>query len=574
MNQYHLLRSGSQIAVRRLFGRVVVALIVTTLLLSAPLGAAPAIAQDGNPMLPKGPASSLATSFADGSRSPLAADWTRVALAGRVIYWIAESPNDPNLLYAAVSGVGVYTSNDGGQGWSAMPGAGLTNLNVLTVAVCPSGEVFAGTWGGGVYRFAGAGWVQSNNGLGRLFIASVVCDDAGVLLAGTYDQGVYRSVNNGGVWTAASNGLGDLRMLVLIVTDSGSVLAGTRDGAFRTTSGGSGWSYAGLDNQAVYDFAYDPNNPAALWAATSSGVFGSVNSGATWGRLGSATGVIYTVSLDGNGELHAGAQGAGAFIWQGSQWVADTLSGNVYCMRDVGPGMGSLVAGTGDGIWARETEPFTPTPTATATATATATSTPTPGLQLMLASSKQGPVQPDDEIQYTVYYEPVGDAVLSSVVVSNSVPANTEMIAGSIQPPDPIGSLVGRAVIWNLGDVAPTEGTGTLSYAVRVVTPIPTSTPTATLTLTATLTITPTLGLPVTGTPEAPSLPDLRGWAADPRALQPAMPQQAYVGVINEGAQASWYYQATPYSTWSNWVIQGPLSYLPMIVHNAGLASP
>ncbi len=251
--------------------------------------------------------------------------------------------------------VGVYTSANGGQSWAAMPTAGLTNLGLQTVTVCPSGAVFAGTWGGGVYRFEGSGWAQVNTGLGQLFISSLACDGAGSLLAGTYDSGVFRSVNNGGNWTPGSNGLSDQRMLVLMVSDTGTVMAGTRNGAFISLSGGVNWAAAGLGGQLVYDFAFDPNDDQRIWAASGTGVFGSADRAGSWARVGPSGGVMYTATLDGNGELYAGASETGAYHWTGSQWVAETLSGSVYCLRNAGDGPGRLVAGTVNGIWTRAT---------------------------------------------------------------------------------------------------------------------------------------------------------------------------------------------------------------------------
>ena len=230
---------------------------------------------------------------------------------------------------------------DGGQTWTLLPTAGLTNLKVWTVTVCPSGVVLPevgaeestdlGEW-------LGAGRITA---CAQLFIASLACDGAGTLLAGTYNQGVYRSVNNGGNWVSGNSGLGDQRMLVLVTSDVGTTLAGTYSGAYISTSGGMSWAAAGLENQAVYDFAFDRRRRTAYLGGDRHGCLRVAPiAPASWARVGPATDVIYTVTLDGTGELYAGAQRTGAYNWTGSQWVAETLSGSVYCMRNAGVGRG------------------------------------------------------------------------------------------------------------------------------------------------------------------------------------------------------------------------------------------
>ncbi len=579
MNQNRLLRFESNAAARHLRGRCVLTLLGLALALGMLLYATPAGAVGPTP--PKEAPDSAALSVYP------AADWSQVALAGQAAYWIVNAPGSSSVLYAAIGGAGIYTSADGGQSWALMPGAGLTNLVLQTVTVCPSGAVFAGTWGGGVYRFEGSGWAQVNGGLSQLFIASVACDSAGTLLAGTYDQGVFRSSNNGGNWTSSSSGLGDQRMLVLRIADIGLMMAGTRNGAFLSLSGGADWVTAGLSGQAVYDFAFDPNDAQRIWAATGTGVFESTDRAASWTRLGPPNGVFYTVGLDGNGELYAGAQGTGAYHWTGSQWVSETLAGSVYCMRNVGSGIGRLVAGTANGIWTRETElpmptpTMTVTPTPTLTATPTATATPAPGLAIRLVNTPRGPVVVDDVITYTVRYQVIGGMVLDNVTITNAVPLNTELITGSIQPPDPIGSYSGDIVRWDLGSIGPADSPGAVSYSVRVVVALPAGTTPPTLTPTATrtetdvptpdLTPTPTATEALTPTPtltpETPPAP------LGVRSVRIGAVLEN-VAVMNGGAWAYWDYAGTRHETRSNAVVQGALNYLPMILLRAGLSAP
>jgi hypothetical protein len=95
--------------------------------------------------------------------------WQRVAQVGQTVRSMAASPVDASSVFAAVDQQttgGVYRSYDGGRTWESNPllaNTGLSNHQVQAVAVCPSGQVFAGTWGGGVYRADAASWIPTRS---------------------------------------------------------------------------------------------------------------------------------------------------------------------------------------------------------------------------------------------------------------------------------------------------------------------------------------------------------------------------------------------------------------------------
>jgi len=304
---------------------LVSALVVLALLLVGGLRAQAAQTGDTEPPLPRSETSPAEAPL--GAELSAIADWQQVALSAQKVKWIAVSPADVNRIYAAAEGVGVYQSTSGGQSWSLMPTTGLTNLSVETLAVCPSGAVFAGTWGGsGVYRYTGSTWVSANSGLGQSYVAALACDAQAVLLAGTYDSGIYRSTNAGSSWSAENSGLSNRSMLALNATGAGGFYAGTQSGAFRSIDGGLSWSGAGLSGQYVYDFEVDSLAPQYVWAATNPGmtprgVWASSDSGATWGQLGASL-QAYTVARDTNLDLYTGTSGGGAYRYGGGQWVA------------------------------------------------------------------------------------------------------------------------------------------------------------------------------------------------------------------------------------------------------------
>ena len=107
--------------------------------------------------------------------------------------------------------------------------SGLTDTTVTSVAVLTS-NLFAGTWGGGVFRSTdnGESWSSANNGLMGTFVYALV-DSGTNLFAGTNDRGVFRSSNNGTSWTQVNSGLSDSTVMSLAVSGT-NLFAGTWGG--------------------------------------------------------------------------------------------------------------------------------------------------------------------------------------------------------------------------------------------------------------------------------------------------------------------------------------------------------
>ena len=284
------------------------------------------------------PASAAAGELA----APLDNAWQRVAQVGQAVRSLAASPIDANSVYAAVDHPttgGVYRSYDGGRTWESNPllaNTGLSNRQVQAVAVCPSGQVFAGTWGGGVYRADAASWTPVNGGIGEPYITDLDCDTQGRLFAGTFSKGVFRSTNAGASWSAVNSGLTNQSILSIRSRDT-RIFAGTASGAFSSANGGDGWSPTGLQGHRILDFEFDPTDPQRLWAAsTDAGILASSDGGATWSSVGSML-EAYSVARDVDGKLYAGTRSAGAYRLIGGQWMPQELgAGRIYYLRALG----------------------------------------------------------------------------------------------------------------------------------------------------------------------------------------------------------------------------------------------
>ena len=107
---------------------------------------------------------------------------------------------------------------------------GLTNTYVPALAINASGQIFAGTWGNGVFLSTdnGESWTEVSNGITQPFILSLVINAEGDIFAGAdFGGGVFRSVDNGRTWTPVDNGLTTSNNVnALIVSSSGDIFAG------------------------------------------------------------------------------------------------------------------------------------------------------------------------------------------------------------------------------------------------------------------------------------------------------------------------------------------------------------
>jgi Secretion system C-terminal sorting domain len=107
---------------------------------------------------------------------------------------------------------------------------------------------------------AGGAWILDTAGLQGAIVYSITPDKSGNLYAGTYGGGIYKKT--GSTWSGFStpNGLGGSSAFVTAVDSSGALWAGFSTlngfnylwhGIYYTTNNGSSWNYAGLDSISV-----------------------------------------------------------------------------------------------------------------------------------------------------------------------------------------------------------------------------------------------------------------------------------------------------------------------------------
>lgn len=146
------------------------------------------------------------------------------------------APNVDSLPPSANTGLGTRSRHD-----LTVKGQGSPTYNpnyVFSVHVAPDGEVFAGTWGGGVARFDGRAWrnYTTRDGLAGNIVYCMAQDAQGAFWFGT-NQGLSRW--DGSTWTryGAHEGLLDSHVYSVATAPGGDVWAGTRKGVVRLAAG-------------------------------------------------------------------------------------------------------------------------------------------------------------------------------------------------------------------------------------------------------------------------------------------------------------------------------------------------
>lgn len=249
---------------------------------------------------------------------------------------MAVDPNRPALLYAALSGEGVYKSLDGGGSWreensEADPANHPFSKFVSSVVIDPqTDQLYAGTSGSGVFRgVTGVDghltWTPVNQGLtsAGIYSLAIFPGTPAILYAGTFQAGVFKMPLDGGdTWTSLGGTLSDRSVFALAVhPQSPSILfAGTTRGLYKSVDGGAVWSFIdGLEATDIHFILFDPSAvPAgsALWVGAASGTFKSTDEGAHWTHVddGMAS-PVYSILVDPQQSniVYAGTVSSGIF---------------------------------------------------------------------------------------------------------------------------------------------------------------------------------------------------------------------------------------------------------------------
>ncbi|MEN8173671.1 MAG: hypothetical protein ABFS03_12430, partial [Chloroflexota bacterium] len=243
---------------------------------------------------------------------PVTSAW--IGPGGGVIADLAVDSINPDIVYAAAWGGGVYKSVDAGRSWQRInSGLGNLNINALEVAPLNSSILYAGAYRGGIYKSVdqGASWFLSDEGIADLAIPYAIEVDPTrtkriyiATRSGTNPGGapwggvVYKSNDGAKTWTPVLTGVGGKTEkdwaydLEIHARDPQVIYAATHEhGAYRSQDYGGSWSAVnnGITNYSARALAVDPRTPfpgtVYLGVFTRAGLFKSYNGGDSWGLL-------------------------------------------------------------------------------------------------------------------------------------------------------------------------------------------------------------------------------------------------------------------------------------------------
>lgn len=231
---------------------------------------------------------------------------------------------------------GIFRSMDNGNNWIRICN-GLSDINILTLAISQNDYIFAGTNSGHLFRSTddGNNWVQSDYGLNNLRVPCIAINSKGEIFAGTLGGRVFCSTNNGEKWISASNGIDPQAgtwITYLIVNSKNYLFAASPIGIYRSMDNGENWALINENYYVPYISAFSISKSDEIYigtfiknpGGTHAFTYRSSNNGDTWEEFqieGSPNIRVTSFIFNNTGNLFAGtAQGIFRSTNKGDDW--------------------------------------------------------------------------------------------------------------------------------------------------------------------------------------------------------------------------------------------------------------
>lgn len=218
------------------------------------------------------------------------------SLAGANIYRLHQDPSDPNSLYMATRGQGLYYSYDNANSWQAV--AKFKDQYVYGLAVDPKNKctVYV-TNGSNIYRSTDCNrnWdlIYTESRVGERFIGLAVdFSNSNIVYGAEYDGDVLMSGDGGNSWTVIKRFGFQLRDIIADNLTPGRIyIASYKNGLARSDDQGQTWQtyYNNLKQfSGALNFnrlVLHPNQKDSLFWVSKYGILRSDDAGATWQAL-------------------------------------------------------------------------------------------------------------------------------------------------------------------------------------------------------------------------------------------------------------------------------------------------
>ena len=288
-------------------------------------------------------------------------NWEYVGNIGPgIIVWTLINDNQGNILAGTWGGV-IYCSTDDGSTWTKINND-MTVGFIWALAVNSSGYLFAGTEQG-LYRSTNNGASWSLAGLAGMDVRAIVIDGFGNIYAGTWGAGVFKSTDNGASFNPVNTGLTSLAVHGMVINSANEIFAATFGaGVSKSSDLGASWTHLNVG----YDFvwALGITSDDVLFAGTyGAGVFRSFNHGTNWSNVnvGLSAQFIYAITVDAGDNVFVSSWAGGVFVSsdKGDTWNSLGLGGFGVSSLLVNPNSSALYAGTSDGAIYKNTSVVT-----------------------------------------------------------------------------------------------------------------------------------------------------------------------------------------------------------------------
>ncbi len=243
--------------------------------------------------------------------------WSDGTVSGRISY-VLPHPTDPNTVYIASAGGGVWRTTDGGTTWTPLTD-GLPNITGGALAFDPTdpNTVYYGTgeqhycgWsclsGDGLYRSGDAGdtWtkIATRDEVGDYVDQIWIRPDNPDVIFVAGNRGLARSTDGGSTWNWVFT-LNDVNGIAVRSDDYEHMFIGVYGrGLYESTDGGSTWSRINsLPTSGIgrVELAISPSNPDILYVSFTDvfggleGLYKTTDGGLTWIRLTNTPDYLY-----------------------------------------------------------------------------------------------------------------------------------------------------------------------------------------------------------------------------------------------------------------------------------------
>ncbi|MEI7812991.1 MAG: SdrD B-like domain-containing protein, partial [Ignavibacteria bacterium] len=222
--------------------------------------------------------------------------WTRINPSMSAAYIWTIVTTETGKIFTGTE-KGIFVTADNGATWNT---AGLEGKDVRALAY-KSGELYAGTWGFGVFKSTdgGATWTEVFNGPGNLAVHALTINSKFEIFAGSFDSGIYKSVDHGTQWTKVNMPFAHVWAMECAVNDV--IYAGTYGDGVYISNDGFNFQKANNGLTTTFIYAITANSDGRVFISSwTNGVYATDNGGSSWNVLGLKGFNVSSISLSSN----------------------------------------------------------------------------------------------------------------------------------------------------------------------------------------------------------------------------------------------------------------------------------